>query len=233
MKNTKLTKKFQERLDDLVQVEKKTKKMTDTRIADEIGISKASLSKYLNDNAEIGINSLVKIAEYFNVSFDYLLGFSDIKSPNVELKAVCEYTGLSEKAIQNIIKYKGDMSDILSTLLSYPELLQLLGEIKEASWEIALGDYLKEKDIENRDGIVSSFYEIAYKKLLSEKIDILQWKCHRIATQWIDDMLVDISKHTPDEIVNIRFQHLCNDWDNRYPNWNSPLKQSLQGGNSK
>jgi len=43
--------------------------------------------------------NLVKIAQYFNCSLDYLIGLSDVRSPNAEVQAVCDYTGLSEPAV--------------------------------------------------------------------------------------------------------------------------------------
>ena len=50
------------------------KGLTLNEIADTIGISRAALSKYQNNEAEPGITAVVKIARYFNVSCDYLLG---------------------------------------------------------------------------------------------------------------------------------------------------------------
>ncbi|MDQ5983914.1 MAG: hypothetical protein RUMPE_00943 [Eubacteriales bacterium SKADARSKE-1] len=80
MTNTDTTKIFQKRLKKFVTDQKKTKKYNFDIISGEIGIKKSSLSKYLNDEAESGINNLVKIAKYFRISTDYLLGLSDVQS---------------------------------------------------------------------------------------------------------------------------------------------------------
>lgn len=45
----------------------------------ELGISQQTLSKYERDITIIKIDILKKLAEYFNVTTDYLLGVSDIK----------------------------------------------------------------------------------------------------------------------------------------------------------
>jgi len=46
--------------------------------------------------------NLVKIAQYFNCSLDYLIGLSDVRSPDADVQAVCDYTGLSEKAVSHL-----------------------------------------------------------------------------------------------------------------------------------
>ena len=45
-------------------------------------------------------DDLKKIATTFGVSADWLLGLHNIKSPKMEMQAVCKYTGLSEETVQ-------------------------------------------------------------------------------------------------------------------------------------
>ncbi len=49
------------------------------RLAAELGITQQMLSKYERDVTFIKVDVLKKIAEYFNVITDYLLGVSDVK----------------------------------------------------------------------------------------------------------------------------------------------------------
>lgn len=95
MTGTETTKIFQMRFEDLMIESGKTLR----DIANDTGISRAALNNYANDKAEIGINNVVKLAKYFNVSADYLLGLSDAKTNDKELQAICDYTGLSEKNV--------------------------------------------------------------------------------------------------------------------------------------
>lgn len=48
-------------------------------LAAEVGITQQMLSKYERDISVIKVDILKKLAEYFNVTTDYLLGMSDTK----------------------------------------------------------------------------------------------------------------------------------------------------------
>lgn len=102
---TETTKIFSERLNELVQQAKNGggKTLAEGRIADNIGINRPALHKYLDNNAEIGINSLVKIAKYFGVSTDYLLGLTNATPSALIVREVCEATGLTEDALRGIL----------------------------------------------------------------------------------------------------------------------------------
>lgn len=81
-------------------------------LSTELEISKAALCYYENGQRAPDINILACVADYFNVSADYLLGRSDVKSvdPSQKINIACEMTGLSEKAIQalNILKSQNE-----------------------------------------------------------------------------------------------------------------------------
>lgn len=51
-----------------------SKKMTQTELGDILNVTKSSISGYENGTRFPDQESLVKIAEYFNVTTDYLLG---------------------------------------------------------------------------------------------------------------------------------------------------------------
>lgn len=48
-------------------------------LASELGVTQQTLSKYERDVMCIKVDVLKKIAEYFNVTTDYLLGVSEVK----------------------------------------------------------------------------------------------------------------------------------------------------------
>lgn len=54
-------------------------------IAIHLGIDRTTYVKYESGSSEPPFSTLFKLAEYFDVTIDYLLGFSDIPSPIVSL----------------------------------------------------------------------------------------------------------------------------------------------------
>lgn len=99
MTGTATTKCFADRLQDLIADSGKDMKT----LASEIGISSGALSKYQNDNSEPGITALAKIAQYFGVTADYLLGRSNNRTPgNANIGRI---TGLSDKSIETLSFY--------------------------------------------------------------------------------------------------------------------------------
>lgn len=47
--------------------------MSQQRLAIELSMSQNTISRYENGEREPGIDELIRIADYFNVSLDYLL----------------------------------------------------------------------------------------------------------------------------------------------------------------
>ncbi|MDE7379585.1 MAG: helix-turn-helix domain-containing protein [Clostridia bacterium] len=64
---------FQERLLE----QRKLNKMTQIEVANYLKISQPSYIRYENGSAEPSYDNLVKIADLFDVSIDYLLGRTD------------------------------------------------------------------------------------------------------------------------------------------------------------
>lgn len=91
---------FPVRLKELMeQVPKTSQKM----LADVLGVTRQAVANYQCGQSSPSWDAIAKIAKHFNVSSDYLLGLSDVRTPETELRTVCEYTGLSENAISSLI----------------------------------------------------------------------------------------------------------------------------------
>lgn len=50
-------------------------------LADYLNIKQNTYSQYENEARQIPIDLLIKLAKYFNVSTDYILGVTDTKEP--------------------------------------------------------------------------------------------------------------------------------------------------------
>jgi Helix-turn-helix. len=67
---------------------RKEKKKTQQEMADYLGITRPAYTAYETGNRHPDYDTLQKIADYFDVSVDYLLGRTDIKSTKVAGKEV-------------------------------------------------------------------------------------------------------------------------------------------------
>lgn len=56
---------------------RKSKKISQLKLAMNLNMNQNTISRYETSEREPGINELIKIADYFNVSIDYLLERTD------------------------------------------------------------------------------------------------------------------------------------------------------------
>lgn len=70
------------------------KKISQVELANQIGVTKQSVSNWENDNIQPSIEMLSKIADALSVTTDYLLGRDN--------RRYIDVTGISEDAIQHI-----------------------------------------------------------------------------------------------------------------------------------
>jgi len=71
-------------------------------LADHIGVTRQAVSVYSLGISLPDIEKFEKIADYFDVSTEYLLGRSDVKRANIAKQAISETLQLSEVAIDKI-----------------------------------------------------------------------------------------------------------------------------------
>lgn len=77
-----------------------TPNVTRADLAKYLGVSAVAIGQYYNGDALPSMDNLIKIAKYFNVSTDYLLGLTDVKTTDTDLKAVAEYLCVDEELIK-------------------------------------------------------------------------------------------------------------------------------------
>lgn len=85
---------------------RKDEKKTQKEIAVDIGVDRATLSKYEKGAiAAFDIEVLQAIARRFNVSIDYLIGWSDSKQPAGDVRVLSDSLGLSDSAISSLQRF--------------------------------------------------------------------------------------------------------------------------------
>lgn len=99
---------FAKLLSELLQKVKTENGIIQDDVAKAIGVSRQALGKWANGETVPDILDLKKLAKYFNVSADYLLGLNDIQTTNPDLIKACKYTGLDETSINTIAKITND-----------------------------------------------------------------------------------------------------------------------------
>lgn len=87
---------------DILMVEAEKHGKNQKQISIETDIPSNSLSQYHNGSREIRAYNLIKLAKYFNVSTDYLLGLTDVKSTSLDVQQICKLIWLSEEALKTI-----------------------------------------------------------------------------------------------------------------------------------
>ena len=68
--------------------------ITQVQLAKSLGVTKQSVSNWENDNIQPSIDMLIRIAEFFQVSTDYMLG--------LETKNTIDVTELTDEEIAHI-----------------------------------------------------------------------------------------------------------------------------------
>lgn len=103
-----VTNVFSERLKEL------RGKKTLQEVSDAIGITRVAMGYYEKGERKPDIEILYRIADFYKVSADYLIGITDVKTPDIEIKAIANSIGLSEDAInilrtENTIGFKHEL----------------------------------------------------------------------------------------------------------------------------
>lgn len=88
-----------------------------------------TIANYLEGNPPKNFKYYQKLADFFQVSTDYIQGYTNFKTNNVEIKTICNKYGLSEKSLENLerlnriektlnqVNKKGEI-DVINQLLS-------------------------------------------------------------------------------------------------------------------
>lgn len=123
-------KMFSDKLKNLMKA--RNKKQQD--LADVLGVKRQTISLYMNGQSKPDAEQLKIIAQFFNVSADWLLGLTDISTKDMDVRTICEFTGLSDQAILKLhdLKEMRYISLFISFLVSQKGIKILEKNIERA-----------------------------------------------------------------------------------------------------
>lgn len=115
---------------------------TITALARDLGITRQAVSQYADGTGQPNADKLTRIADYFGVSTDWLLGRAGgVKSLDADIVGAGKYTGLSEKAINylhSICDQKRQL-EVISGIISdnlFPAMINYVLELMDAKMEL-------------------------------------------------------------------------------------------------
>ena len=141
----------------------KSKKMSQTALAEKIGVTRAAVNSWLINNRQPKISQIYAIANLFNITIDELL-----TGKKTENKSIRDTLGLSENAIENIKSlqecenntFKSPLS-IFNFIVSNPEFATTMTDISAHVLEVEnffrsccfylTSEYKHEEDIKSHE----------------------------------------------------------------------------------
>lgn len=100
----------------------------------QINTTRQSIGQWKNGDTVPNIIMLKSIAEFFNVSADYLLGLTENTSTNISEIGISNKTGFSTSTVENILNLSAEHKTILDKIINEllkSDLLEKFEELKE------------------------------------------------------------------------------------------------------
>jgi len=133
----------------------KDKNIKPDDFANVLGVSTEAVRLWCAGYARPDIDKLLFIANYFNVSVNYLLGQTDSQSTEADIQAIGDYTGLNDEAIQKLHEFeikKNDDSvykyslEFINVFLSHNHTFNLLLEVASYIDSVKMTAYIEKEN---------------------------------------------------------------------------------------
>lgn len=133
--------------------------VSQAKLASELDISNRTISMYEQGNSEPNVEILVKIADYFNVTADYLTGKTNVR--NIKYDNINKTLGLSDAAI-SVIQKCNFLNYNISEFIENPVFIKLMEAYSEYILLVNLPDPIDS-------------YEYGYDSFdMNDSLDVLQ-----------------------------------------------------------
>ena len=192
--------------------------ITQQELADKLKITRQSLSLYEKAERTINIELLARIADFFNVSTDYLMGRTDTATMNEDIQTACKITGLSEEAINKFAKILNDnekyeytitIDDIIGDY-HFPELLYYINKYSKQELLQLLKKYMPDLKIFNDEktilinGVDKEETEKNYSFIINNKSDKLLETADALSNiLGINNVIFAINNKDSNNVINL------------------------------
>ena len=82
-----------------------SKKLTQDEVAHALNVKRETVTRWETGARDIKTEITILLSKYFNVSADYLLGLTDVKTANANIAFIANYLGLTERSIAELHSY--------------------------------------------------------------------------------------------------------------------------------
>ena len=154
---------------------------TQKEVADVLGITRQAISQYLDGAVQPNAEKLYKLAKYLRVSADWLIGLSEVSTPNTTIRAVHDLTGLSELSIVKLAAEHFNNNDrkipVIDALIEYSdaweeitESIILYDKYRTSNNQIKIDDMILDSST-----LMEAYIRRA-ENALRKMIDIIDWE---------------------------------------------------------
>lgn len=149
--------------------------VTQQELGNSLQKTRQAIGYYADGSSSPDWETLAKIAKYFKVSTDYLLGLTDTLTLNADIRQIADYTGLWGEAISKLhIEKECDLKEGLAEFLSYlatdDETVELVQAIKSRN------DFIESKQKLQIDCGTSGAYEMPMDSMMRAVVEDIFWK---------------------------------------------------------
>lgn len=223
---------------------RKEKGKTQKEVAEGARILPATYSRYEVGERLPTVDILNNIADYYGVTTDYLLGRTNIKTPEIETRAACEMLGLSETVL-NLLAKKSKLessNEVFSTLImnflvTYQPSIKLLAKklylakklddiYKQKTYtddfeEESVGDYYEKKHYGGKESFLEFVIDISKRNGLVFSKEFVEYEQYNTAMTIMNSFMLpyfndkNFTEACDAYIENlINLYHFCKDDEN-------------------
>lgn len=168
--------------------------ITQTTLAEALGIAKTTLAAYEQGKSEPNIDMLIKLANYFNVPIDYLTGHLNVK--NVKNASINTALGLSDKAIANLIKCHSFNYDV-SQFIENDIFIKLMEAYSEYILLINLPEPIESYDYGYDSFDMNDPFDVLQKNFLDHLEDMPSKEAYQVYIGSLIQKILNTTKGTP------------------------------------